>query len=151
MPLFGIRKSKENQQNQAQSTAGDAKMAASKAKSKKAPNISANKAVASAPKNEIAMPKGTFGSATDMIVRPHITEKSGVMSQNGIYTFQVSRKANKPSIAKAVKELYKVTPVKVSVINIPSKKVFIRGKMGSVPGIRKALVTLRKGDKIDFV
>ncbi len=90
-------------------------------------------------------------SATSAIIRPHITEKSGLLSQGGVYTFVISAKANKDSIAKAIKALYKVTPVKIALLNNPAKKVFVRGKRGSVPGIRKAVVTVKKGEKIDFV
>lgn len=90
-------------------------------------------------------------SAASIILRPHITEKSGIQSQSGVYTFIVTKGANKPSIAQAVKALYKVSPVKVTVVNLPSKNVFVRGKKGVVSGMRKAVVTLKKGDKIDFV
>ena len=90
-------------------------------------------------------------SATSAIIRPHITEKSGLLSQGGVYTFVISAKAKKDSIAKAIKALYKVTPVKIALLNNPAKKVFVRGKRGSVPGIRKAVVTVKKGEKVDFV
>ncbi len=90
-------------------------------------------------------------SAASVILRPRITEKSGILSQAGVYTFEVARGANKPTIAQAVKALYKVTPIKVAVSNLPARKVFIRGKRGVQSGMRKAVVTLKKGDKIDFV
>ena len=90
-------------------------------------------------------------SNTAAIIRPHITEKSGLLSQNGVYTFVITTKATKDSVGKAIKTLYKVTPVKIALMNNPAKKVFVRGKKGSVPGIRKAVVTVKKGEKIDFV
>ena len=90
-------------------------------------------------------------SATSVIIRPHITEKSGLLSQSGVYTFVITRNANKDSIAKAIKTLFKVTPVKIALLNNPAKKVFVRGKRGSVAGIRKAVITVKKGEKIDFV
>jgi large subunit ribosomal protein L23 len=80
-----------------------------------------------------------------------VTEKSGLLSQGGVYTFEVTASANKSTIAGAVKALYKVTPVKIAIVNSPAKKVFVRGRRGVVSGVRKALVTLKKGDKIDFV
>jgi large subunit ribosomal protein L23 len=89
--------------------------------------------------------------ASEVIIRPHVTEKSGIASQGGVYTFIVAKSANKNVIADVVKAQYKVTPVSVNVINLPAKKVFVRGKKGTVSGIRKAVVTLKKGDKIDFV
>jgi large subunit ribosomal protein L23 len=94
---------------------------------------------------------GTASIAPDVIIRPRITEKSGILSQNGIYTFEVSRTANKSAVARTVSAMYKVTPTNVAIINLPEKKVFIRGKRGVVSGVRKAIVTLKKGDKIDFV
>jgi len=94
---------------------------------------------------------GVVASVSDMILRPRITEKSGLLSQTGVYTFEIAPNANKNLVAKAVVALYKVTPVKVAIVNSPAKKVFIRGRRGVVGGIRKAIVTLKKGDKIDFV
>lgn len=86
-----------------------------------------------------------------IIKKPRITEKSGIQAEvAGIYTFEVATSANKKSIAKAVKEIYKVTPVKVNITNLPSKKVFSRGKLGRQSGVKKAVVYLKKGDKIEF-
>jgi large subunit ribosomal protein L23 len=87
-----------------------------------------------------------------IIKKPRITEKSGIQAETlGVYTFEVTEKANKKNIAKAIKELYKVTPVKVNIINLPAKIVFTRGKTGRKSGVKKAIVYLKKGDKIDFV
>jgi large subunit ribosomal protein L23 len=89
----------------------------------------------------------------DLIIKkPRITEKSGIQAEvAGIYTFEVTEKANKKNVAKAVKELYKVTPVKVNITNLPAKIVFTRGKTGRKSGVKKAVVYLKKGDKIEFV
>jgi len=85
------------------------------------------------------------------ILKPHITEKAGVLSDKNVYTFQISKTATKKDVAAAIKELYKVTPVKVSVATKPAQKVFSRGKAGVKSGIKKAYVYLKKGDKIEFV
>lgn len=106
----------------------------------------------SVPKTQApAIPSGRFNDAAGAIIRPHITEKSGLLSQSGVYTFQVSRNANKDAVGQAVKTLYKVTPVKIAMINLPARSVFVKGRWGSVSGVRKALVTVKKGEKIDFV
>jgi large subunit ribosomal protein L23 len=87
-----------------------------------------------------------------IIKKPRITEKSGIQAEAlGVYTFEVTDNANKKNIAKAVKELYKVTPVKINITNLPAKKVFSRGKVGRKSGVKKAVVYLKKGDKIEFV
>jgi large subunit ribosomal protein L23 len=87
-----------------------------------------------------------------IIKKPRITEKSGLQAEmRGVYTFEVTDKANKKNVAKAIKELYKVTPVKVNITNLPAKIIFSRGKTGRKSGIKKAVVYLKKGDKIEFV
>lgn len=151
MPLFGLRTKKKNEQSQIETAANEAKTVAKKTRktAKKAMPTEAASVIAA--KKPVAMPTGSFALASDAIIRPHITEKAGVMSQNGVYTFQVNKNANKDTISKAVKSLYKVTPVKVGIVNVPAKQVFVRGKRGSVSGFKKAIVTLKKGDKIDFV
>ncbi len=116
------------------------------AKFAKAPKIASN-GVAVVANTSIT---GTFNLAS-VILRPRVTEKSGFLSQSGVYTFEVTNGANKNSVMQAVKSLYKVVPVKVAMLNNPARNVFIRGRRGVVPGVRKALVTLKKGDKIDFV
>jgi large subunit ribosomal protein L23 len=85
------------------------------------------------------------------ILRPRITEKTGIMNETqNIYSFEVAKDSTKHSVEKEIKSLYKVTPVKVRMINLPAKKVFVRGKNGSKSAVKKALVYLKKGDKIDF-
>jgi large subunit ribosomal protein L23 len=87
-----------------------------------------------------------------VIKKPRITEKSGLQAEgSGVYTFEVTPKSNKKSIAKAIKEIYKVTPIKVNIVNLPAKKVFSRGKVGRQASVKKAIVYLKKGDKIEFV
>jgi large subunit ribosomal protein L23 len=87
---------------------------------------------------------------TDHLYRPRITEKSGLANEaHNIYTFEVAKEATKSSVAKAIKALYKVTPVKVRTINLPGKTVFVRGRWGTKSAVKKALVYLKKGDKIE--
>lgn len=93
----------------------------------------------------------TTSITSDIILRPRITEKSGVMGESqNIYTFEVAQNATKDTVARAIKALYKVTPTKVRVINLPAKKVFVRGQKGTQSAVKKALVYLKKGDKIDL-
>ncbi len=94
-----------------------------------------------------------LNSASVLLTRPRITEKASFLTakESPVYTFEVSDRANKATVAKAIKELFKVTPVKVNVINTKAKTVFRRGKKGTVSGIKKAMVYLKKGDKIDIV
>ena len=154
MPLFGFRTSKKYDK--------DFTKAAEAAKVKPEKAVKASKGVAvvkarpiettkKPPAGGPALPSGVFGNVTDAVVRPHVTEKSGILAQSNVYTFEVAANATKPSVVKAVKALYKVTPVKVAMINSPSKEIIVKGRRGTVPGVKKALVTVKQGEKIDFI
>lgn len=85
-----------------------------------------------------------------IIIKPHITEKSNFLNEIGAYVFKVFDDSNKIMITSAIKELYKVKPVKVNIVNIPSSSIFLRGKRGIKPGFKKAIVYLKKGEKIEI-
>ena len=110
---------------------------------KKAEKVAkAEKAVAKTPSDKVM---------TKVILRPRVTEKAGVMSEAvNAYTFEVEKFANKHTIAVAIKAQYKVTPIKINIVNLPSKTVFVRGKFGTKSGVKKAVVFLKKGDKIEI-
>jgi large subunit ribosomal protein L23 len=82
------------------------------------------------------------------IIGPRITEKGSVLSESNAYAFEVSKDATKASIAHDIKTLYKVTPVKIAIVNTPVKRVFARGKVGKKQTPKKAYVYLKKGDTI---
>ena len=85
-----------------------------------------------------------------IILKPVISEKTYNLAQEGVYTFVVNKNANKIEIKKAVEKQFKVTVIKVNTINIPGKRVrFGRmRKLGRRSDIKKALITLKEGDKI---
>ena len=85
-----------------------------------------------------------------LIKRPLITDKATRDSSAGKYFFVVKSDATKPEIKKAVKMRYKVDPVAVNVINLPGKNKRFRNIKGRHPGYKKAIVTLKKGQKIDL-
>ena len=88
---------------------------------------------------------------TTIIKNPRITEKASFAQEQNVYTFDVTSSANKTEIKKAIFTLYKVKPVKVNVLRVPRKSVMSKGKVGVKGGGRKALVYLKKDDKIEFV
>lgn len=91
-------------------------------------------------------------SNSSIILKPRITEKSGDVSQKlNAYNFEIKFSASKNEVAKAIKGLYKVTPIKINIINLPRKRVFSRGKKGWSGGVKKAVVYLKKDDKIEFI
>ena len=90
--------------------------------------------------------------STAVIKKPKVTEKSGIAAESrNVYTFEVTRGATKRTVAEAVKQLYKVTPVRVNIVNLPAKNIVRRGKVGTKSSVKKALVFLKKGDKIAFI
>jgi len=90
-----------------------------------------------------------FGTSSEVILRPRITEKS---TDVAAYVFDVHTDANKVQIKQGIKELYGVDAVKVHIARVPQKKVRSRrGQMGVKSGGKKAYVYLKKGDTIEFV
>ena len=96
-------------------------------------------------------------TASDVIVRPVVSEKSIDQAGRGKYTFQVNSHANKIQIKAAVEELYaadKVTVVGVNVLTTKAKLKTRNTRRGRIEGRvspwRKAIVTLAPGQKIQF-
>ncbi|MCE9643902.1 50S ribosomal protein L23 [Candidatus Parcubacteria bacterium] len=85
------------------------------------------------------------------IVNLRVTEKATKESEQNTYTFNVRSNATKTEIKEAVRGLYKVEPVKVSVVTVRGKVLFQKGKRGHTSGGKKAYVTLKKGDQIEFI
>lgn len=84
------------------------------------------------------------------IVRPLVTEKTSAQYQaRGEYVFEVARDASKPAIRQAVERLWGVTVTGVWTMNTRGKP---RRNMGKTAGLRpswkKAIVTLKAGDKL---
>lgn len=86
-----------------------------------------------------------------VILGPRITEKAANAADNNVYVFNVSTATTKSEVAKEIKRIYKVDPVKVNVVNTKGKKTFIRGKRGSKQDFKKAYVYLKEGDKINII
>lgn len=85
-----------------------------------------------------------------LIIGQRITEKSSIFADKGAYTFNVTDNANKNEIKKAIKLVYGVTPIKVNITKRTEKVVARRGVLGIKQGGKKAVVYLKKGDKITF-
>ena len=90
--------------------------------------------------------------ATDLrsvLVKPRMSEKAAQSGKSGKYVFEVSKKANKISIKKAVEHTYQVKVTQVNIINTEGKE----RKSGRTPGkmsdFKKAIVTLKAGQKIE--
>ena len=90
-----------------------------------------------------------------IIIKPIVTEKMTQISEKfNRVGFQVAHSANKIEIKKAVEEMYNVTVVDVNTLNYHGKKKSRYTKAGIINGMtatyKKAIVTLKEGDTIDF-
>ena len=86
----------------------------------------------------------------DSIRQPIITEKATILSEQNKTVFKVPSGANKRSIKKNIEKLFKVTVVKVNILNQKRKKKIKQGKPSVKPGYKKAIITLKKGQSIDL-
>lgn len=88
---------------------------------------------------------------TTIIKKPIITEKSMKEVDNYHYTFLVDKKANKNQIAKAVEKLFKVNVLSVRTVKIAgkTKKIGKRGKTKKMADKKKAIVEIKKNQKIE--
>lgn len=89
-------------------------------------------------------------SARDIIIRPIVTEKTMKLSDENKITFEVSKNANKISVAQAVREIYNIKPEKVNIVNVHSKKKRMGRFLGKTRSVKKAIVTLPAGQTIDI-
>jgi large subunit ribosomal protein L23 len=90
-------------------------------------------------------------SIHDILIRPVISEKSVAQTESNNYTFAVGRDTNKHQIKAAIEAEFKVTVLDVRVLWVkPKQKRRGRRTMGTVPGWRKAVVTIAAGDKIEL-
>jgi len=86
----------------------------------------------------------------DVIIRPVLSEKSTDLAEMGKYVFRVSTRANKNLVKRAVKEIFNVEPVSVNIINVRGRRKRVRYSYGLTASWKKAIVTLKEGDKIEL-
>ena len=85
----------------------------------------------------------------DIVLAPHITEKSTMLSEHNSVVFKVASKASKPEIKAAVEALFGVTVTGVNTIVTKGKTKRWKGKPYTRNDVKKAIVTLKDGDSID--
>jgi len=89
-------------------------------------------------------------NVNQVLLKPVITEKATIISEQNKYVFKVATKANKDQIKEAIKAIYKVEPVKVNIVVVRGKERRLRLGTGFTNSWKKAIVTLKDGDKIDL-
>ncbi len=86
-----------------------------------------------------------------IIKNPIITEKATMLSADRKYVFLVANHATKPEIKKALQHIYKVNVENVQVVNTRPKPRRMGAHTNLKPGYRKAIVTLKEGQKLDVL
>lgn len=85
-----------------------------------------------------------------MIMYPLTTEKTSLLASEGKYVFRVSPRQNKLGVAKEIEHLYKVRVSDVHILWTKGKKRRVGRIEGEKRGFKKAIITLKKGQKIEM-
>ena len=88
-------------------------------------------------------------AAQDIIKALVRTEKSTIAEPHGKYLFLVTTTSNKIEIKRAVEQLYKVKVADVNTLIIRGKMKRVRYQVGKTPDFKRAIVTLKPGQKIE--
>jgi large subunit ribosomal protein L23 len=85
----------------------------------------------------------------DIIIAPLITEKATMASEHNQVIFKVARTATKPQIKEAVEKLFDVKVKSVNTLVRKGKRKAFKGRIGTLSDVKKAIVTLEEGHRID--
>ena len=86
-----------------------------------------------------------------VLIQPMITEKSTILQEAGKYVFRVAPRANKIEIRQAVESSFRVKVLDVNVTKVRGKQKRFGPRYKKRPDTKKALVTLRRGDRIQII
>mgnify|MGYP001258423728 FL=1 len=89
-------------------------------------------------------------NSLDTIISPRITEKATYLSEHNKIIFNVHKGATKKSIKRSIEKIFKVNVIKVNTIITKGKNKIVRGRNTTRPNLKKAIVTLKKGQNIDL-
>lgn len=139
---------KDSVEDVAKNAKTTAKKAPAKAKSEKTTAKPVRQAQGKQKKDKLSL-KDTSGMAAKVIVKPLQTEKIAELMVLNQYVFEVTEKATKNEVKKAIKAMYNVDAEKVRVINVRGKQVRFGRTFSKRKNWRKAIVKLKAGDKIE--
>ena len=86
-----------------------------------------------------------------ILLKPTITEKSTILQESGKYTFRVDMKANKVMVKEAVEKSFDVTVIDVNITKTHGKRKRYGSRITKKPDLKKAVVTLAEGDRINLI
>ena len=147
MAILGNKKTKEDSKDVKKAPAKKAAAPKKEAKSENMQELYATKTETATGKKATAT---KFDGAHRVLIRPLITEKAANFGVLNKYAFVVTGNSNKVEVAKAVLAVYGVKPVNVNIVCVKGKAV-TRGRIkGRRSDLKKAIVTLKKGDTIQI-
>jgi len=85
-----------------------------------------------------------------VLKKPRVTEKGKYFEEQRKYVFEVFKNTNKIDVKKSIEDVYNVKVEKVNIINIPRKKRRLGKTEGWKKGFKKAMITLKEGNKIEI-
>ncbi|SNB63083.1 LSU ribosomal protein L23P [Arboricoccus pini] len=85
----------------------------------------------------------------DTVLAPVITEKATMLSEHNQVVFKVRKNATKPEIKAAVEAVFGVKVTGVNTLNVKGKTKRFKGRVGVRSDVKKAIVTLAEGSRID--
>ncbi len=85
-----------------------------------------------------------------IVIRPVVSEKSYGLIEHNRYTFEVDKESTKPQIAAAIEDIFGVKVTDVNTMRVSGKPRRVRYAKGLSRSWKKAIVTLREGDTIEF-
>jgi large subunit ribosomal protein L23 len=88
--------------------------------------------------------------AERLLSRPRVTEKSYALNALNQYVFVVAKEATKKTVKRAIEEAYAVNVEKVRIVRLPAKKRVFGKNTGSKSAIKKAIVSVTKGQSIEL-
>lgn len=106
------------------------------------------KAVAAPAKKASAVKESPL--ATRILTRPRVTEKSYALNALNQYVFVVTKEATKTSVKRAIEEAYAVKVEKVRMVILPARTRVFGKNVGKKKAIKKAIITLTKGQTIEL-
>ncbi len=86
-----------------------------------------------------------------LVKQAWVTEKAGDLSGLGKYVFIVDRQANKVNVKEKIESIYGVKVQDVNIIRTKGKEKRLGRSLGRTSGLKKAIVTLKEGNKIDII
>jgi large subunit ribosomal protein L23 len=87
----------------------------------------------------------------EVLIQPLITEKSTLLQESGKYVFRVAPKANKVEVKQAVELTFEVKVLDVNITKSRGKSKRFGPRVKKMPDIKKAVVTLKRGDRIQII